>query len=51
MSILHLLLKNVVIPNYNGCKLLKFIQKVEKPLSTRVCTCPEANVCIYIKPI
>ena len=38
------LLEKIKIPNYNKCKLLIFIQKIEKPLSTRVNTCQVANI-------
>ena len=36
-------LKNIVIPNYNGFKLLMFTQKLKEPLSTRLSACSEAR--------
>ena len=41
--------KKVEISNYNKCKLLIFIQKIEKSLSTYLSTCSKANywLCVW----
>ena len=33
----------VIIPNYNKCSKLTFIQKIEEPLNTRVSVCLEVS--------
>ena len=38
--------KDIVIPNYNWSKLLKFNQKIEEPLGRRVSACLEASLYI-----
>ena len=36
-------MKNVIISNYNRCKLLTFFPKIEEPLSMRMSACSEAS--------